>query len=235
MFTVLPGGLTHAACPNLLQLVHCSDEVLGPLSHCLLRFERLSLKRGSGAPHGRGFPHSGESSLFGVQSTARGLDRLQPRPARRRLRGLHGLPKRRQLRRVPRQVGRSYFRPCPPVVSRFPDRRPAPAGPREREFTSRSRSCFCGSATRLAPLSPLLRAARVIQHCSTRIRGLSDASGDRERLVDVERFDLRGEMLFDDAALQFQRRRDLVLLGGKISFEDLEAADLSVARQALVD
>jgi len=32
---------------------------------------------------------------------------------------------------------------------------------------------------RLAPLSPLLRAARAHQHCSTRIRGLSDASGNR--------------------------------------------------------
>jgi hypothetical protein len=44
---------------------------------------------------------------------------------------------------------------------RFPDRRRAPAGPREREFISRDRSCFCGSAGSLAPLSTLQPAARV--------------------------------------------------------------------------
>ena len=52
--------------------------------------------------------------------------------------------------------------------SRFPDRRGAPAGqsPAPRHASRRS--------------APLLRAARAAQHCSTRIRGLSGASGNRE-------------------------------------------------------
>ena len=56
------------------------------------------------------------------------------------------------------------FQPGP---SRFPDRRALPRGK-------------AALRARLAPLSPLLRAARATQHCSTRIRGLSDASGNRE-------------------------------------------------------
>ena len=65
------------------------------------------------------------------------------------------------------KLGVTGSSPVPPI-SRFPERR------------RRCTSSEAGTARRLAPLSPLLRAARGIHHCSARIRGLSDASGNRE-------------------------------------------------------
>src|SRR5213592_1939168 len=54
-------------------------------------------------------------------------------------------------------------------------------------------------------------------------------------LVRVETFQLVGEVLLDDAALELERRRDLVLLGGEVPVEDLEASYVLEVCQVLVD